>query len=154
MSISFRKLTCEDAESMRLLEHECFKLPWGLNQCERALKQKNFQAWGYWQNFRLLAYISFYHFSLELEILNFAVTPARRRQGLGQKLLSLLLQASDKMDIEKIALEVRETNLPAIRLYEKSGFLLEGVRKNYYPDTGERALIYVWRPMETSDSII
>lgn len=131
---------------MCLVEQECFNLPWSLNQCAQALKQQNFQAWGFWQNLQLLAYISFYHFSPELEILNFAVIPSRRRQGLGQKLLNLLLQASAKMDIEKIVLEVRETNLPAINLYKKSGFLLEGIRKNYYPDTGERALIYVWRP--------
>lgn len=127
---------------MSRLEKACFSLPWTEKQCAAALAQPAFSAWGVWQNKVLLAYLSFYQSGPEAEILNLAVAPVARRQGLGKHLLQALLQGAAKMGIQKIALETRESNLPAITLYENCGFRTSGRRRRYYPDTGEDALIY------------
>lgn len=91
----------------------------------------------------LTAYLSFYHAADEMEIVNLAVLPAHRRKGLAKRLLGIVLQASRKMGIQKVLLEVRATNFAAISLYEQCGFRQNGARSAYYPDTGEDALIYV-----------
>lgn len=127
---------------MAELENMCFSMPWNLSQCQGALAQKHFTAWGIWQSGLLLAYISFFHNPDEMEILNLAVHPLARRRGHARQLLRLLLQEARKMGMQKIVLEVRERNEAAIALYETTGFRLAGLRKRYYADTGENALIY------------
>lgn len=144
--ICFKKLCREDAKVLSELEKACFALPWSESQCASALAQATFSAWGVWQEQTLLAYISFYQLTEEIEILNLAVAPQARRQGLAYKLLNSLLQAAVKMGIQKIALEVRAKNQPAIALYKKCGFKYAGRRPKYYPDTGEDALIYTIAP--------
>lgn len=141
--IFFKKLSPQDAKEMFFLEHEVFTLPWSEEQCQRALEQQSFSAWGIWNSQKLIAYISFYHNLDELEIINFGVIPSARRKRFGLHLLQALLQGAAKMGIQKIVLEVRETNLPAITLYEKVGFIAKGIRKAYYPDTRENAIIYI-----------
>lgn len=140
----YRRLKTADAEAMAALERRCFSLPWTLDQCAGALGQSNFAAFGQWRNGALLAYISFYHARPELEIVNLGVAPEERRKGYGLKILSTALQAGRKMGMEKAWLEVRETNVAAIKLYEKCGFRRRAVRRGYYPDNGESALIYYW----------
>ncbi len=94
-----------------------------------------------WKNGNLVAYVSCYHIIPEMEILNVAVIEAERRQGIGRRLLGLVLQAGVKMGMQKATLEVRESNFPAIRLYRSLGFKTCGSRRRYYPDTGEDALV-------------
>lgn len=142
MPHEFRRLRNEDASAMHELESICFSMPWTFAQCEAVLLQDNFAAFGLWRDDRLLTYISFYHFDYEMEILNLAVHPFARRRGLGWNTLLMLLQEGRKMGMHKVALEVRERNQAAIGLYEKAGFYVTGVRKKYYSDTGENALIY------------
>ncbi|MEG1610796.1 MAG: GNAT family N-acetyltransferase, partial [Bilophila sp.] len=91
----------------------------------------------------LVAYVSVYHTPDELEILNIAVRADRRNQKYGQRLLGLVLRIAKKMGIVKAVLEVRVTNTPALCLYGFFGFVQAGVRRGYYPDTGEDALVYV-----------
>lgn len=104
--------------------------------------QRNFAAFGLWQDELLLAYISFFRSPEEIEILNLAVHPRGRRRGYASHMLHLLLQAGRKMGMQKAVLEVREKNIAAIALYEKAGFYMAGLRKRYYSDTGENAMIY------------
>lgn len=131
------------ALAMSELEKVCFSMPWPLNQCRDALGQKSFAAFGMWRQDCLLAYISFYHAGDELEILNLAVLPEERRRGYAQRILNLVLQAGRKMGMQKVLLEVREGNLAARSLYEKCGFGQCGIRRGYYTDTGEDAIIYM-----------
>lgn len=80
----------------------------------------------------------------EAHITLLAVHPDYHRQGLGQALLWKLLHSAQCRGLERATLEVKTSNLPAISLYKKFGFQAVGVRKGYYPDTGEDALI-LWR---------
>ncbi|MBQ7585469.1 MAG: ribosomal protein S18-alanine N-acetyltransferase [Desulfovibrionaceae bacterium] len=127
---------------MHELEASCFSLPWNYEQCQTALKQNKFAAFGLFKQDWLFAYISFYHIVDEMEIVNVAVAANLRRKGYGRLLLTTALQVGKKMSMQKVALEVRRGNLAAIHLYESLGFVLQGVRKHYYTDTGEDALIY------------
>lgn len=117
-------------------------MPWTEKQFRLAFEQNVFSVFGLRDAERLLAYASVYHAAGELEILNVAVLPERRRRGLGRRLLGLLLQVARKMGITRAVLEVRTGNVPAIALYEGLGFAQVGLRPRYYTDTGEDALIY------------
>lgn len=136
-------LEARHAAAMYELECKCFPLPWSQEQCAAAFAQKAFAAMGLFRHEELVGYISVYHTVDELEILNLAVQPEERRHGHGRRLLCMVLRLARKMAIHKILLEVRVGNKPAICLYESCGFKREGVRKKYYTDTGEDALIYV-----------
>ena len=80
----------------------------------------------------------------EAHITILAVHPDYQSQGLGQALLFALLVSAWERKLERATLEVRVSNQPAIKLYEKFGFKEAGRRKRYYQDTGEDALI-LWR---------
>ena len=133
----------QHAAAMYEIERQCFPLPWSEEQCAAAFGQKAFSALGMFRHEALIGYISVYHTLDELEILNLAVLPHERRRGYGRRLLGVVLRLARKMAISKILLEVRVGNKPAIGLYESCGFKQAGVRKKYYTDTGEDALIYL-----------
>ena len=137
-----RRLTAGDAAAMQALEAACFPLPWSEEQCRAAFGQQAFVAYGLEEAGVLQGYISLYQAADELEVLNLAVLPGARRQGLGERLLRTALQEAEKTGINRALLEVRTGNAPAIALYEKCGFVQVGKRPRYYADTGEDALIY------------
>ena len=137
-----RRLTAGEAAAMQALEAACFSLPWSEEQCRAAFSQQAFVAYGLEEAGVLQGYISLYQAADELEVLNLAVLPVARRQGLGERLLRTALQEAEKTGINRALLEVRTGNVPAIALYEKCGFVRVGKRPRYYADTGEDALIY------------
>ena len=83
----------------------------------------------------------------EAHITTFAVDPAWRRQGVGETLLVALLDLALARHAREATLEVRLSNLPARRLYEKYGFRPVGLRPRYYSDNGEDALIMTTEPL-------
>lgn len=131
---------------MHELERRCFPLPWSEEQCRAAFAQPAFAAFGLFGQGGLVAYVSVYHTPAELEILNLAVVPEERRQGLGRRILGMTLQVARKMGMHRVLLEVRVGNHAAIGLYESSGFHRIGLRPRYYADSGEDALIYACSP--------
>jgi ribosomal-protein-alanine N-acetyltransferase len=86
----------------------------------------------------------------EAHITTFAVHPAWRRRGVGQRLLLRLLELSNDRRAREATLEVRLSNLPARKLYEKYGFRPVGIRPRYYSDNGEDALIMTTDPLASS----
>ena len=77
----------------------------------------------------------------ETDMMNVAVHPEFRRQGIGEKLVEQLVAQLKRISSHALMLEVRASNAPAIGLYEKMGFQQVGLRKNYYRDPKEDALI-------------
>ena len=77
----------------------------------------------------------------EVQIANVAVHPDFRRKGIGEKLLQHLIDESKNSDMLLITLEVRKSNTPAIKLYEKCNFSEVGIRKNYYKNPTEDAIL-------------
>jgi ribosomal-protein-alanine N-acetyltransferase len=92
----------------------------------------------------------------EVHINNLAVDPARRGHGLGQALLEFILRLWSDLGAQRATLEVRRSNLAAINLYAKLGFTVAGIRRDYYTEPVEDALI-LWReggggqPVRTED---
>lgn len=70
----------------------------------------------------------------ECQIIDIQIENAFRRKGYGQKLLEAMVQNSKQLGCSKWILEVRSQNTPAITLYQKNGFVQNGLRKKYYPD--------------------
>ncbi len=89
----------------------------------------------------LLGYAGCWHIFDEAHITTLSVHPEHRRQGIAQKLLFAIIDDCYKDKIKYITLEVRESNIAAISLYEKNGFKSIGTRKKYYQDNNEDALI-------------
>jgi ribosomal-protein-alanine N-acetyltransferase len=81
----------------------------------------------------------------EGEILNLAVAPARRRNGLGRRLVDTAIAAARAAGAERVYLEVRESNAEARAFYMKLGFAESGRRSAYYRDPVEDALVLSWR---------
>ena len=78
------------------------------------------------------------------EITNVVTKSSARGRGIGEQMLLKLLEEGTAMGVEAFTLEVRKSNDAAIHLYEKLGFVTEGVRKNFYEDPTEDALI-MWK---------
>jgi len=87
----------------------------------------------------------------EAHVTNLAVAPTARRHGLGTKLLCELARESTRRRCAAVTLEVRMGNLAAQNLYRKFGFVGAGVRRNYYPETGEDALIMWLHGLQTAE---
>ncbi len=89
-----------------------------------------------------LGFLVAQHIPSDWELENIAVLSTERRKGIGARLLHALMDAASQSASESIFLEVRESNHPARRFYEKTGFLQAGVRKGYYRDPPEDAVLY------------
>ena len=79
----------------------------------------------------------------QAEILNLAVHPSRRRAGLANALMNEASVEFQGRGVESVFLEVRESNLGAVRFYEKCGFVRMGERKNYYCEPNEGAVLMI-----------
>jgi ribosomal-protein-alanine N-acetyltransferase len=77
---------------------------------------------------------------------NLAVAPEERRKGVARVLVHDLLEEARRRGVESLTLEVRASNDPGQALYRAHGFRLAGLRRGYYRDTGEDALLMEWRP--------
>jgi ribosomal-protein-alanine N-acetyltransferase len=87
------------------------------------------------------AFCAFWRVVDQIHINNLAVRPECRGQGLATRLLEAVMAESAQMGVESATLEVRRSNLPALRLYAKAGFTEAGVRRNYYTQPVEDALV-------------
>lgn len=125
------------------LERLCFSSPWSEKALELYLTDGiAFVAAG--ADGRALGYGGMLPSGNEGEILNLAVHPDARRQGLGGALLDALLAEAGRRGLALVALEVRVSNLGAIALYRSRGFAVAGVRRRFYTAPVEDAYTMVW----------
>lgn len=121
-----------------------FPIPWSYDSFKRELKNKLASYLVVIMDNRVLAYGGIWVILEEAHITNIAVHPDYRCKGIGETLLNALLDKAYARGAKEITLEVRVSNLPAQWLYKKLGFSEEGIRKNYYEDNKEDALI-MWK---------
>jgi ribosomal-protein-alanine N-acetyltransferase len=129
------------ADQVMEIERASFPVPWSEISFEEEINKGISNLWALISEQRICAYICFWMFDKEIHILNFAVHPQKRRQGLGRDLLAMVIDAGAARGIENIWLEVRPTNGPALSIYKKFGFNDVGRRKGYYSDSQEDAII-------------
>ncbi|MDR1125585.1 MAG: ribosomal protein S18-alanine N-acetyltransferase [Deltaproteobacteria bacterium] len=144
--VLFRALGEDDLDSVLALEETSFSMPWSREQYSLMLRAGACNLFGALAGSEVVAYacVSLVKAAAELEVYNIAVRADKRRQGLGQALLSTVLAAADALGVKRAVLEVRESNLAAIHLYENLGFKLGGKRRSYYTAPDEDALVYVY----------
>ena len=94
-------------------------------------------------DYPVAAFCAFWRVVDQIHINNLAVRPEARGQGLASRLLDKVMAESARVGVERATLEVRRSNTPALRLYAKAGFVEAGVRRNYYTQPVEDALVLV-----------
>ena len=123
------------------LEKACFSDPWSESMIRSELKSDIAHYFVAENNGKVVGYIGMYITVDTANITNVAVKEEYRRQKVAQKLLFKLIEKSKEEKLDFITLEVRKSNNPAISLYQKFGFTIEGTRKAYYSDNNEDAYI-------------
>lgn len=116
---------------------------WNKDMLLSALKNQNFYGLKVISDKNSEEVLGYIHYSLSvdsMDINSVFVFPRFRRKGIAEKLLSAVINTAKEKNLDKIFLEVRETNAPAINLYQKAGFNSVGMRKKYYFD-GENAIV-------------
>ena len=128
-------------EQVARLETECFSDPWSLRSITSELNNP-LSLWLVAVNENeVVGYIGSQSVLDEADMMNLAVSESYRRQKIGEKLVETLVDHLKQRDVKSITLEVRVSNEPAIRLYEKLGFQQVGRRPKYYANPKEDALI-------------
>lgn len=137
---------CEaDLDGIEKLEKECFTVPWSRESLEYDMKENRFATYLVAEcDGETAGYMGFWVIAGECNINNVAVSPSYRRKHVGSMIIDTMIKSCEKMGITRFTLEVRKSNDPAIGLYTKYGFKPEGIRKAYYEDNGEDAVI-MWR---------
>jgi len=129
-------------DAIHVIECECFPDPWSRKSFESEINEKHSYLFvAVDENETVLGFASMWHIVNEGQICNIAVSPKFRSCGVGTRLLEKLISIAGEMDMIGLTLEVRVSNTPAINLYKKYGFKQEGLRKNYYENPTEDAII-------------
>lgn len=140
--VLFRRMTLADIDTIIDIEKECFAVPWTKEAFQNELMYNQFAHYFVmlWQG-EIIGYGGLWTIVDEAHVTNIGLREAYRGRKLGQRLLSELMTFASLRGMKRMTLEVRVSNIPAQRLYEKFGFKVEGVRRGYYSDNGEDALI-------------
>jgi ribosomal-protein-alanine N-acetyltransferase len=136
-----RQMEMNDLGRIMEIERNSFVAPWSKNMFEETIFSPISLGLVIERDNFIIGYIVFYTVDVEAHVMNLAVNPAERKQGFARQLLAYALMFFREKDISECYLEVREHNRDAQRLYEHFGFEVIGRRKQYYPETGEDALV-------------
>ncbi len=139
--LQFRKLQTSDMPRIMDIESRAFEDPWSPQAFK--LTQGN-SSWVCTENELVVGYCVCLSVLDEASIANIAIDPAYQHRGYGTSLLNFVLQELQANGAERIFLDVRRSNLPALMLYSKFGFQTIGLRKNYYDTPPEDALVMLW----------
>ncbi len=141
------KMTIEHLDSIMELEKQCFAIPWTRKSMEDELDRVARGMAYYYVGLvdgKVAGYGGMWHVVTEGHITNIAVDEKYRRLGIADAIVAKMLDIADEKEMLGVTLEVRVSNAPAIALYKKHGFGMEGLRKEYYEDNREDAYI-MWK---------
>ena len=148
--IQIRVMDLNDLEDVCAIEKENFpEDPWSMEGfAAHALREDTVYLVAE-SDGEIIGYAGALNVTPEADITKVSTKTDRRRQGVGFALLCELLLKEAEAGIEKIYLEVRESNAPALRLYKKTGFKVTGLRKNYYTLPQENAVTMTYETAKT-----
>jgi [ribosomal protein S18]-alanine N-acetyltransferase len=144
--LEIRPLAYADLPQVIAIERRAFPTPWSLAMFVLELSKPSGICLTAFEDGVMVGYLVCSRYDTVWHLMNVAVEPARQRQGIATALLVRLFEQADRPN-EQYTLEVRTSNEPAIRLYERFGFRAAGRRRGYYHDNREDALI-MWRTVE------
>jgi ribosomal-protein-alanine N-acetyltransferase len=130
-----------DLDRVLVIEHAVFPAPWTRRAFEAELKGGASVPWVAERGGEVVGYLVSWRVADELHIGNIAVTPALQGRGIGRTLLEFCLRDAESGGAAYATLEVRVSNERAISLYETFHFRPVAMRRGYYSDTGEDALV-------------
>jgi len=136
-----RPMTMEDCEQVAAIEAVSFSMPWSLDAFTKTIQKDNFRYFVAEEAGEILGYCGFLYVLDEAEIPNVCVKASARGQGIGKQMMTVLIDEAAKLGMAVLFLEVRESNSPARRLYEGLGFEQIGMRKNFYEQPVEHAVL-------------
>ncbi len=141
-----RRLTYADLPQVIAIERRAFPTPWSLAMFVLELSKSSGICLTASLDGRMAGYLICSRYADVWHVMNVAVDPELRRRGVAVAMLERLV--ADVGEDASLTLEVRRTNTAALRLYERFGFRTAGVRRRYYQDNGEDALV-MWRNLPT-----
>ncbi|OFW79494.1 MAG: ribosomal-protein-alanine N-acetyltransferase [Alicyclobacillus sp. RIFOXYA1_FULL_53_8] len=139
---TLRRMSLQDLDDVMVVEHRSFTAPWSRQAFLRELVDNQFARYVVAEyHGKVVGYAGIWLIMDEGHVTNIAVDPDVRGRHLGELLLRTLMSVCLAQNILRMTLEVRVTNTVAQGLYEKLGFVRSGLRKGYYTDNREDALI-------------
>ena len=153
MIIELRKLKLRDLSAIEEIERASYPTPWSRSMFAGELAKPSSICLGAVDGERdeLVGYLIISRYVDAWHVMNIAVAPAHRRKGIARALMERLFEITARDARRGYTLEVRVSNDVAISLYEKAGFKARGVRRGYYTDNREDALI-MWRDPEPAQA--
>ena len=139
--MEIRLMTADHASQVAQLEKLCFRDPWSENSVSSELNNPLSLWLVAVEGDKVAGYVGSQSVMGESDMMNVAVHPDFRRQGIGERLILDLIDQLNQRGNHSLTLEVRASNVSAIALYRKLGFEQVGLRKNYYRNPKEDALI-------------
>ncbi len=143
-AVEIRALALSDLSDIEEIEHRSYETPWSRSMFAGELAKPASLCLGAFEGEQLGGYLIVSRYVDAWHIMNIAVSPDFRRRGIATALLERLFELTDDRSRRGYTLEVRVSNDGAIRLYERLGFTARGIRRGYYTDNRENALI-MWR---------
>ena len=147
-TLSIRRLAYSDLPSVIAIERRSFPTPWSLAMFVLELSKPSGICLAMVEGEQLVGYLVCSRYDTVWHLMNVAVAPERRRERIASGLIGHLFELAG--DSAPFTLEVRMSNREAIEMYEQFGFRSAGVRRRYYHDNGEDALImWLEQPVAT-----
>jgi ribosomal-protein-alanine N-acetyltransferase len=146
-ALHIRRLTFADLPQIITIERRAFSTPWSLAMFVLELSKSTGWCLAALHGETMVGYLVCSRYDTVWHIMNVAVDPAHRRTGIATALLTGLIERINDTRA-RYTLEVRESNVGAIALYERYGFRAAGRRRRYYQDNGEDAVV-MWRTQST-----
>ncbi len=143
MKITYNLMTSKDIDGIFSISNSSFSTPWSIESIKGELNNplaKYIVAKNEDLNL-VVGFVGVWIVVGEASITNIAVHPDYRNEGIGSKLLLSLINLCSDLNCTLINLEVRESNYKAQNLYKKFGFVVDGIRKGYYEDNKENAIL-------------
>lgn len=139
--IIVRELKVEDSAAVAEMEQQIFSDPWSEKSVMETVQQKQSVCFAAEKAGHILGYLLVYHAADEAEIARIAVQKEARRQGAAGKLMQALEHYCEEHKMEKLLLDVRESNEAARSFYTKNGFVEDGIRQGFYTNPSEDAVL-------------
>lgn len=141
------KVKAADLLNIAELEQEMFSDPWSRKGLEETFRQPHAEIFGIWKEDVLAGYVILYYIMDEGEIARIAVKDCFRRQGAACRMLHTVEEFCRESGVGRLLLEVRENNIAAVSFYKKYGFKQDGIRKKFYVNPSEDAILMSYRIM-------
>jgi [ribosomal protein S18]-alanine N-acetyltransferase len=144
VAIEIRVLELNDLSAIEAIEQKAYPTPWSRSMFASELAKPTSICLGAFEGQDLVGYVINSRYVDAWHVMNVAVDPEHQRRGVATALLQRLFELTRDDERRGYTLEVRVSNEDAIGLYEKLGFESRGIRRGYYTDNREDALI-MWR---------